>query len=573
MLIQRREPLLDADTLPDELPPLLRRVYRNRGVGTAEELDLALARLLGTERLGGLAAAIDLLVEAIERRKRILIVGDFDADGATSTALAIRALRAMGAGDLQFLVPNRFDFGYGLTPELVEVAAGFDPWLIITVDNGISSVEGVAAARDKGMRVLVTDHHLPPEQLPRADAIVNPNLRGDGFPSKHLAGVGVIFYVMAALRARLRETGWFGSRQLEEPNLAEYLDLVALGTVADVVPLDRNNRILVQNGLQRIRSGRCCPGVRALLEVARRNLPAVTAMDLGFFAGPRLNAAGRLEDISLGIACLLTDDEREARELAAELDALNRQRREIESDMKQQALGMLDSLQLSEESIPAGICLYEPEWHQGVVGIVASRVKEEYHRPVIVFAAEDETMLKGSGRSIPGVHIRDLLEHVSTQNPGMIRKFGGHAMAAGLSLPLAQLDAFSNEFDRFVRMQVDEEQLRGQILSDGGLSESELTLRQAMLLREAGPWGQAFPEPLFDDRFLVVSQRTVGDNHLKLVVSPERNPGMRLDAIAFNQADRHDLVEGQLVHAAYRLDINDYRGMQRLQLIVQAIVE
>jgi single-stranded-DNA-specific exonuclease len=572
VLIERREPH-HADALPDNLPPLLRRIYRNRGVTTAEELDLALAGLLGTERLGGLAAAIDLLVEALERQQRILIVGDFDADGATSTALAIRALRAMGAGDLQFLVPNRFDFGYGLTPALVEVAAGYDPWLVITVDNGISSLDGVAAAREKGMRVLVTDHHLPPEQLPRADAIVNPNLQGDQFPSKHLAGVGVIFYVMAALRARLRETDWFGRRHIDEPNLAEYLDLVALGTVADVVPLDRNNRILVQNGLQRIRSGRCCAGVRALLEAARRNLPVVTAMDLGFFAGPRLNAAGRLEDMSLGIACLLTDDEREARELAAELDALNRQRREIESDMKQQALGMLDSLQLSQESIPAGICLYEPEWHQGVVGIVASRVREEYHRPVIVFAAEDETMLKGSGRSIPGVHIRDLLEHVSTQNPGMIRKFGGHAMAAGLSLPLAQLDAFRKEFDRFVRMQVDEEQLRGQILTDGGLSEAELSLRHALLLREAGPWGQAFPEPLFDDHFLVVSQRVVGDNHLKLVVSPERNPGMRLDAIAFNQADRHNLGKGQIIHAAYRLDINDYMGTQRLQLIVLAIVE
>jgi single-stranded-DNA-specific exonuclease len=543
VLIERRESLLDADALPDNLPPLLRRIYRNRGVTTAEELDLALAGLLGTERLGGLAAAIDLLVEALERQQRILIVGDFDADGATSTALAIRALRAMGAGDIQFLVPNRFDFGYGLTPALVEVAAGYDPWLIITVDNGISSVDGVAAAREKGMRVLVTDHHLPPEQLPRADAIVNPNLQGDQFPSKHLAGVGVIFYVMAALRARLRETGWFGRRHIDEPNLAEYLDLVALGTVADVVPLDR------------------------------RNLPVVTAMDLGFFAGPRLNAAGRLEDMSLGIACLLTDDEREARELAAELDALNRQRREIESDMKQQALGMLDSLQLSQESIPAGICLFEPEWHQGVVGIVASRVREEYHRPVIVFAAEDESMLKGSGRSIPGVHIRDLLEHVSTQNPGMIHKFGGHAMAAGLSLPLAQLDAFRKEFDRFVRMQVDEEQLRGQILTDGGLSEAELSLRHALLLRQAGPWGQAFPEPLFDDHFLVISQRVVGDNHLKLVVSPERNPGMRLDAIAFNQAGRHDLGKGQVIHAAYRLDINDYMGTQRLQLIVVAIVE
>ncbi len=573
MLIERRTPCPGEEALPDDLPPLLKRVYRNRGVASGEELDLALGKLMGTGALGGLEGAVALLQQALEEERRILVVGDFDADGATSSALAIRALRAMGARDIHYLVPNRFDFGYGLTSPLVEIAHALDPWLIITVDNGISSIDGVAAARERGMHVLVTDHHLPPEELPAADAIVNPNLQGDEFPSKALAGVGVIFYVMLALRSRLRRLGWFESKGIAEPNMADYLDLVALGTVADLVPLDRNNRILVQNGLQRIRAGRCCEGIRALVEVSRRDLAALTSTDLGFFVGPRLNAAGRLEDMSIGIECLLTDEPQVARELAVQLDSLNRQRREIENAMKEQALAALESLQLASETVPAGICLFDEEWHQGVVGIVASRVKEQYHRPVIVFAAENTEMLKGSARSIQGVHIRDLLDAIATRHPGLISRFGGHAMAAGLSLPRRNLVEFRELFDRFVREQVDEQQLRGRLLSDGFLPKEELTLVHARMLRNAGPWGQGFPEPLFDDRFLVLDQRIVGDNHLKLKLAPEQYPEVRLEAIAFNQAEGRALVTGQLIQAAYRLDINAFMGRESLQLIIQAIIE
>lgn len=573
MFIERRTPCRREDALPEDLPPLLKRVYLNRGIASGEELDLALGKLQGTETLGGLQGAVTLLQQALEEERRILIAGDFDADGATSSVLAIRALRAMGARDIHYLVPNRFDFGYGLTPPLVEMANSLDPWLIITVDNGISSIDGVAAARELGIHVLVTDHHLPPKELPAADAIVNPNMEDDEFPSKALAGVGVIFYVMVALRSRLRSLGWFESRGIAEPNMADFLDLVALGTVADLVPLDRNNRILVQNGLQRIRAGRCCAGIMALIDVARRDLATLTSTDLGFFIGPRLNAAGRLEDMSVGIECLLTDEPQEARDLALQLDSLNRQRREIENTMKQQALAALESLHLASETLPAGICLFDEDWHQGVVGIVASRVKEQYHRPVIVFAAENTEMLKGSARSIQGVHIRDLLDAIATRHPGLIAKFGGHAMAAGLSLSRGNLEQFRELFDRFVREQVNEQQLRGHLLSDGLLPKEELTLDHARMLRDAGPWGQGFPEPLFDDRFLVLDQRIVGEHHLKLTLAPEQYPEVRLDAIAFNQAEMHTLITGQLIQAAYRLDINAYMGKESLQLIIQAIIE
>jgi single-stranded-DNA-specific exonuclease len=573
VFIERRTPCRREDALPEDLPPLLKRVYLNRGIASGEELDLALGKLQGTETLGGLQGAVTLLQQALEEERRILIAGDFDADGATSSVLAIRALRAMGARDIHYLVPNRFDFGYGLTPPLVEMANSLDPWLIITVDNGISSIDGVAAARELGIHVLVTDHHLPPKELPAADAIVNPNMEDDEFPSKALAGVGVIFYVMVALRSRLRSLGWFESRGIAEPNMADFLDLVALGTVADLVPLDRNNRILVQNGLQRIRAGRCCAGIMALIDVARRDLATLTSTDLGFFIGPRLNAAGRLEDMSVGIECLLTDEPQEARDLALQLDSLNRQRREIENTMKQQALAALESLHLASETLPAGICLFDEDWHQGVVGIVASRVKEQYHRPVIVFAAENTEMLKGSARSIQGVHIRDLLDAIATRHPGLIAKFGGHAMAAGLSLSRGNLEQFRELFDRFVREQVNEQQLRGHLLSDGLLPKEELTLDHARMLRDAGPWGQGFPEPLFDDRFLVLDQRIVGEHHLKLTLAPEQYPEVRLDAIAFNQAEMHTLITGQLIQAAYRLDINAYMGKESLQLIIQAIIE
>jgi len=393
--------------LPPELHPVLRRVYAARAVASADELDYSLANLLPLQQLGGLSAAVELLHTAMIERWRILVVGDFDADGATSCALCMRVLRLLGAAGVDYLVPNRFEYGYGLTPEIVAVAAERSPDLIMTVDNGISSLEGVAAARQRGIRVLITDHHLAGESLPAADAIVNPNIPGNDFPSKHLAGVGVAFYVMLGLRARLRDSGWFGQRQIAEPNLAQFLDLVALGTVADVVPLDHNNRILVQQGIQRIRAGQCVPGLRALLEVAGRDLSAVVAADLGFAAGPRLNAAGRLDDMSLGIECLLADDVRSARAMAAELDAMNRDRREIESDMQAQAMAALGDLELDDASLPLGLCLFDPDWHQGVIGILAARIKERYHRPVIAFARSAAGELKGSARSITGLHIRN----------------------------------------------------------------------------------------------------------------------------------------------------------------------
>jgi single-stranded-DNA-specific exonuclease len=497
---------------------------------------------------------------------RIVIVGDFDADGATSCALCLRALRAMGAGQVHYLVPNRFEYGYGLTPEIVKVAAEFQPDLIVTVDNGISSVDGVAAAKQQGIRVLITDHHLAGEQLPAATAIVNPNLAGDTFPSKHLAGVGVAFYVMLALRARLREQGWFEKEAIPEPNLAQYLDLVALGTVADVVPLDRNNRILVQQGIQRMRAGHCAPGIRALLEVGGRSLSRIVAADLGFVVGPRLNAAGRLDDMSVGIECLLTGDAAAASRMAARLDALNRERKEIESDMQARALEAIAGLKLDARQLPVGLCLFDAEWHQGVIGILAARIKERFHRPVIAFARSGPGELKGSARSVTGLHIRDALDAVAARHPDLIAKFGGHAMAAGLSLPEGHYPAFAAAFDEEVSRHLSRDDLSGVIYSDGELSGEELSLETAQLLRDASPWGQGFPAPVFEGNFNVVSHRVVGQRHLKMTLSPERG-NCQIDGIAFNT----EVLPGgrQQVHIAYRLDVNEFRGIVSPQLIVE----
>ncbi|HEY9199363.1 MAG TPA: single-stranded-DNA-specific exonuclease RecJ, partial [Gammaproteobacteria bacterium] len=505
--IIRRECTLDPAQLPSTLPPVLRRIYAARGVDDALQLDTAVERLLPPERLGGLTRALDLLEQALAEGQRIIIVGDFDADGATSAALMVRALRSMGAQQLAYLVPNRFDFGYGLTPEIVAVAAQQHPDLLITVDSGISCLAGVAAARAAGMRVLVTDHHLPGLRLPEADAIVNPNLPGDDFPSKNLAGVGVAFYVMVALRARLRDKGWFAACGLPEPNLAQLLDLVALGTVADVVPLDHNNRVLVEQGLRRIRAGRCVPGIAALLAAGGRNPARAVASDLGFAVGPRLNAAGRLEDMALGIECLLADDPKIAQHMARQLDQLNRARREIEADMQTQALSALSSLHLEEGGLPTGLCVYDPCWHQGVIGILASRLKDRFHRPVIAFADAGNGEIKGSARSVAGLHIRDCLEAVGAHHPGLIRKFGGHAMAAGLTLAERDFAVFQAVFDAEVSRHLSADDLHGIIHSDGELEAHELTLELAETLRLAGPWGQQFPEPLFDGRFIVASQR------------------------------------------------------------------
>lgn len=556
--------------LPDlgDLPPLLTRLYAARGVRSATELDKSLKALLPWTLFKGMDRAVAVLREALEQRQSILIVGDFDCDGATASSVAVLGLRALGAAQVDYLVPNRFEYGYGLTPEIVAVALESQPDVLVTVDNGISSIEGVAAAKAAGLKVVVTDHHLPAEQLPAADAIVNPSQPGCEFPSKAIAGVGVIFYVLMALRAELRASGWFNP-QRPEPNLAELLDLVALGTVADVVPLDANNRILVHQGLARIRAGRCRPGIRALLEVARRPAERLVSTDLGFIVGPRLNAAGRLDDISLGIECLMTDDEQLARDMAQELDSLNRDRKSIEQDMQKQALVMLEAADLQEADMPFGLCLFDAEWHQGVIGILASRLKDRYHRPVIAFADAGNGEVKGSARSVSGLHIRDALDAVAAANPGLISKFGGHAMAAGLSLPATHFEDFRAAFDREVRRQLTAEDLTGRLLSDGELAVDEFNLQMAAHLREAGPWGQHFPEPGFHGEFTLIQQRLVGEKHLKMVLQPQGGSEV-LDAIAFN-------IDPQVwpnpnvrqVRLAYSMDINEYRGRQSLQLLVR----
>ena len=558
------------EQLPDlgDLPPLLTRLYAARGVRAAAELDRGLKSLLPVSLFKGMDQAVQVLRGALEQRQSILIVGDFDCDGATASAVAVLGLRALGAAQVDYLVPNRFEYGYGLTPEIVEVALTRQPDVLVTVDNGISSVDGVAAARAAGLKVVITDHHLPGEQLPEADAIVNPSQPGCDFPSKAVAGVGVIFYVLMALRAELRNSAWF-TPQRPEPNLGELLDLVALGTVADVVPLDANNRILVHQGLARIRAGRCRPGIRALLEVARRPAERLASTDLGFIIGPRLNAAGRLDDMSLGIECLLTDDEQLARDMAQELDSMNRDRKSIERDMQQQALLMLDSADVEESDLPFGLCLFDPEWHQGVIGILASRLKDRYHRPVIAFADAGDGQIKGSARSVSGLHIRDALDSVAAGNPGLISKFGGHAMAAGLSLPAEHFDAFRQAFDQEVRRQLSAEDLTGRLLCDGELAVDEFSLQLAAALRDAGPWGQHFPEPGFHGQFNLIQQRLVGERHLKMVLQPTGGTEV-IDAIAFNiDPEVWPNPTIQQVRLVYSLDVNEFRGRQSLQLMVR----
>ena len=563
-----RRPLgTSPDALPAGLHPVLRRVYAARRIAGPADLDHSLAGLPSPERLPGTAEAAERLARAIRADEHVLILGDFDADGATSSALAVRALRAMGAQRVSYLVPDRFHFGYGLTPEIVAVARGRSPDLIVTVDNGVASVAGVAAANAAGIDVIVTDHHLPGRELPAAVVIVNPNLADAAFPSRALAGVGVIFYVMLALRAQLRREGWFARQGLAEPNLAALLDLVSLGTVADVVPLDRVNRVLVAQGLERVRGGRACPGIAALLAVAGRDPARATTTDLGFFVGPRLNAAGRLDDMAVGIECLLADDPVRARELAATLDALNRERRAIEQEMQGQALALLDDLNPGGAELPVGLCLYEPTWHQGVVGLLASRLKERLHRPVIAFAPGEAGWLKGSGRSVPGVHIRDALDAVATGCPGLLERFGGHAMAAGLTLREADLPAFAAAFDTEVRRWLAPEDIGGVIHSDGEIDAGDLRLELAEAIRAGGPWGQGFPEPLFDNAFEVLGQRVVGGHHLRLSLQPVGDRG-GVEAIAFHQAERAAAGLPARLRVAYHLDVNEFRGESRVQLRV-----
>ncbi|QLB12549.1 exonuclease RecJ [Bisgaardia hudsonensis] len=563
--IIRRRPIAESEQLSEN--PLLDRLYRARKIKNTQELDRTLSSLLTPDLLNGISEAVDLLIEAQKNNTKIIIVGDFDADGATSTALMVRALRQLGLQDVSYLIPNRFEQGYGLSIDVAKMALKQQVELLITVDNGVSSFEGVEYLKAHNIKVLITDHHLPPETLPNADAIVNPNLPDCHFPSKSLAGVGVAFYVMLALRAKLRELGQFDKNT--QPNFLELLDLVALGTIADVVPLDKNNRILAHHGLERIKRNLCNCGIRALIEIANRNINELCASDLGFAIAPRLNAAGRLDNMSVGVALLLADNMETARALALELDGLNQTRKEIEQGMKLEALEICRNLTALQQDIPMGITLYQADWHQGVLGILASRIKDKFHRPTIAFAQDQQAgILKGSARSIEGLHMRDVLERIHSQHPNMILKFGGHAMAAGLSIREEYLNQFQKAFNQVIKEWLDESSLQGIIWTDGDLSNQLMTIETAELIRRAGPWGQAFPEPIFDGEFKILQQRLVGENHLKMMLEPKQG-GPLLDAIYFNIDTQYypDLSIKQ-AKIAYKLDINEYRGQRNIQLLV-----
>lgn len=558
----RRRQLDVSDGRFANLNPVLRRVYAARGLTREEDLDQSLQALLPVGSLPNVIQAARLLATHRERG-RVLVIGDFDADGATSSALVVRALRALKFAHVDFLVPDRFRFGYGLTAEIVELAASRAPTLIVTVDNGVSSLEGVEAARARGIPVLITDHHLPGGELPAAIAIVNPNLAGSTFASGALAGVGVAFYLIVALAEQLQQSDF---------RAADLLDLVALGTVADMVPLDKNNRVLVTQGLRRIRAGRCVPGILALLEQSGRRLEQLTAADLGFAVAPRLNAAGRLTDMSIGIACLISDDAAEAARLASRLSALNDERREIERRMQAEALDIAAALGAADGADALGVCLFDPSWHQGIVGLVAGRIKDRLHRPVIAFAPAEDGSLRGSARSVPGIHIRDALDGVAARHPGLLVKFGGHALAAGLSLARENLPAFRAAFAVEIALRSDADKLAGWVLSDGELERTEISLHTAIALRAAGPWGQGFPEPVFDGEFDILDTRIVGERHLKLKVRAVTGCEA-IDAIAFghigSSAESVATARGARVRLAYRLEVNEYRGMERLQLNCQ----
>lgn len=547
---------------------VLQEIYSARGVRSISEVNYSLQNLLPFSALEGIDKAVACLKDALIQQKKVLIIGDYDVDGATSTALALKTLQGFGLKNISYLIPNRFEFGYGLTPEIVQLAAAQSPDLIITVDNGISSFAGVIEAKKQGIEVLITDHHLPSNEVPEACAIVNPNQHGDKFPSKNLAGVGVVFYLMLALRSRLRNDGWFTRQNIAEPNMGQYLDFVALGTVADLVSLDYNNRILVSNGLKNIRAGRCCIGIKTLLSATNRDYERITASDLAYAIAPKLNAAGRLEDMSLGVECLLTDSLEKARQIANQLNILNSERREIEESMRKQAWQVLQNFS-SPENLPLGLCVFDESWHQGIIGILASRIKDKFNRPTIAFASVNDSELKGSARSVPGLHIRDLLENIAARYPDLISKFGGHAMAAGLSLRRENYalfcDIFSQEIDRNLKI----EDLANNIYTDGALSFEHFSLEFAETLHQAGPWGCNFPEPLFDGTFEIAEQRLVGRKHLKLAF---RLPGTlsEVSGIYFNiDTEFWPNQRCAKVRAAYRLDANEYNGRRFLQLIVE----
>ncbi|MGB3726292.1 MAG: single-stranded-DNA-specific exonuclease RecJ [Glaciecola sp.] len=568
MLIQRRQ-AASSTSLNQAFHPILDQVIRQRGISSSEELTTQAQHLLHYNLFKDIDVASQLLANAVINKRAICIVGDFDADGATSTALCILALRAMGHTNVSFIVPNRFDYGYGLTSPVVELAHQQGAELIVTVDNGISSIDGVNTAKALGIEVVVTDHHLPAEQLPAADAIVNPNQVDCDFPSKAIAGVGVAFYVMTALKNTLQQMDYFSHNTITPPNMANFLDIVALGTVADVVALDKNNRILVHQGIARIRSGRTRPGILALLNVANKNFRKCCTTDIGFVLGPRLNAAGRLEDMSQGIECLISDDSNQCAVLAAQLDGLNQSRREIEASMREDANTALAQLDLTGDLKPSALVVYRSDFHQGVVGIVAGRLKEAHYRPTIVFADEDEYFIKGSARSIDGVHIRDALARVDALVPGLIKKFGGHAMAAGLSIAKQDLAKFSELLQQVVSELLVDMPSEAILYSDGELSSNDLSLETASLLKFAMPWGQQFEEPVFDGEFALVSQKIVGQKHLKVVL---QHGEQYIDGIAFNvNTDEWPNLQAKRANVAYRLDINEFRGQTSVQLIILGI--
>ncbi|QIQ20411.1 single-stranded-DNA-specific exonuclease RecJ [Zophobihabitans entericus] len=568
-ILQQRAPLVDSAALSDDIHPLLRRIYALRGIRSSDELERSASGLLNYKQLNGIDNAVDVLYQSLSQQQRIMVVGDFDTDGATSTALMVKALRYMGAKFVDYIVPDRFEDGYGLGINVVKRAIEQKAELIITVDNGISSFEGVDFAHAHGLKVIITDHHLPALTLPDADAIINPNLSNCTFPSKNLAGVGIAFYFMLALRAHLRQMDWFSKNQLAETNLANLLDLVALGTVADVVVLDNNNRILVHQGLSRIRSGYCCAGIKAMLDIAKKDQSKLTTTDLSFTLAPRLNAAGRMETMSLGIELLLCEDYAKATEMATELDALNSTRRDVEQSMQIEAMAFVQQIETTLQEIPSSLVIYHPEWHQGVIGILSARIKDKFYRPVISFAAAGNNQLKGSGRSIPGFHLRDALERLDTLYPDLIMCFGGHAMAAGLTIEEHKLDIFKQRFEQLTSEMIDEAMLNNIVLSDGPLDKDWFNCETAKVLQEGGPWGQGFPEPMFDGEFKLHQQRIVGDKHLKIVIEPA-DGGPLIEGIAFNvDTLQWPDLSIKRIKLAYNLDINDFRGNQNVQLLVR----
>ena len=560
----------DGINLPDSIHPVLKRIYASRNIKSSEDLDYSLGSLIPYEELSGVDDVVILLQEMITQKKRILIVADFDADGATSCALAIRGLTAMGAEDVIYVVPNRFEHGYGLSPKIVDVALDHDPDLIVTVDNGISSISGVEHAKKNGIKVLITDHHLPGDKLPSADVIINPQLKENKFPSKNLAGVGVIFYILLALRAKLKAENWFDEKNIKYPNLANLLDLVALGTISDLVPLDKNNRTMVAHGLKLMRKNKSKAGILAILNQSGRQLSTLTSGDLSFAIAPRLNAAGRLTDMSLGIECLLTDDKENATEMAKKLNQLNIERRQIQDNMEEQAFTEFEKyLQDTSKKIPHGICIYNQNWHQGVVGILAAKIKEKFNRPVIVFAQECQGILKGSARSITELHIKDVFDEIARLYPELILTFGGHAMAAGLTIEESQFDRFSDVFNKVVNQYISSDSLEDQCLTDGELSGDDFSLPLALAIQNAGPWGQSFPEPIFVGQFKILDKRVVGESHLKLKLQSRNNN--TLDAIAFNMTDDDWPSKLEQIISTYRLGINNYRGHSQVQLFIEHI--